>query len=355
MANYTPNGDQTKALSHLLIASGLDAAELSRFFNQLKQEIPANRFELINSRSLASVTTGTDVLFIQGNASIDLRTLPKAVTNDLNALIIQATGTVNLQLPANLVATVILGNENDKVTYTGSYAATIFSGAGNDNITSQHGNDRLNTGNGNDTINSGNGNDTVLAGTGADKVSTGNGHDRVSGGSGNDTINTGAGNDRLGAGSGQDNIDAGSGNDTVNAGDGNDKVYGNSGNDLILADNGNDWLESGSGNDTVYAGTGNDTIMAGSGNDSIFITNTRKALLRIDGGTGSDKLVLADRKAPVVLVESFGDNGVLISLADDTLLHVTQVEKFAIDFNHNNSISHNEVVSLVGLLQTDLF
>ncbi|NCT46278.1 MAG: calcium-binding protein, partial [Microcystis aeruginosa G11-09] len=67
------------------------------------------------------------------------------------------------------------------------------------------------------------------------------------------------------------------GNDTVSGGGGDDKVFGGEGNDVVNGDTGNDELNGGNGNDTLQ-GTNN-----GTGEQDY-----------LQGGTGSDRFILAD-------------------------------------------------------------
>ena len=86
-----------------------------------------------------------------------------------------------------------------------------------------------------------------------------------------DTFNGGATGDYFDAGAGNDTVDGGSGNDTLIGGQGADLLRGGDGNDQIDADNA----------DTVEGGAGDDMIRLGDA-----------PLTRVDGGTGTDLLVV---------------------------------------------------------------
>lgn len=80
----------------------------------------------------------------------------------------------------NVPVTVLSGSGDDQITTTPiSTAVVIFSGAGNDVITTGTGADSITAGDGNDSVSSGDGADTVLSDRGADTVRSGNGTDTV--------------------------------------------------------------------------------------------------------------------------------------------------------------------------------
>lgn len=370
MANYTPNNNDKTQLSNQLLASGLNQTELNKFITQLNGERIPVSYELVNANQLSRITPGTDVVFVEGGGTINLSNFPTTVVNDLNALIFNTNSAVNLRLPTLFGGTVVLGGGNDSVVNVGSRAVQITSGAGDDSVTTSNGSDTINAGEGNDVINAGNGSNMVRAGEGNNRVITGSGADTVTAGAGDDTISTGAGNDLISAGDGNNIIDAGTGNNTVitgtgkdtvttgtgndsiNSGAGDDSINSGSGNDSVNAGAGNDSINTGAGNDSVTAGAGNDTINTGAGNDAIVISNDiGNNIITLDGGLGLDKLFLSDLNAQVSSVQAVGRNGLVIGLTDHTTLHVSNVETFAVDFNHNGVIDGaSETVTLTGLL-----
>ena len=127
----------------------------------------------------------------------------------------------------------------------------------------------------------------------AEVLAGGNGTDFVLGGSAGDTISTGegslnfvasrAGDDNVTGGGGTDFISLGAGNDTVNSGDAQDFVTTSdmnfSNGTFTLLDN---------------ATAGNDTVNLGAGNDFIHVGGNLQATDRIDGGSGTDYLVIGE-------------------------------------------------------------
>jgi Ca2+-binding RTX toxin-like protein len=326
MANYTPTPNDRTQLSNLLANSGLNAAQIMNGLGA------GSTFEVLNSNQLGSISAGTDALFVTGGGTVNLRNLGPLAAIDLNLVVTQGNSSVDVQLPNLFRGAVVTGGGNDSISYAGVFGTRVATGAGNDTVRTGSGSDSVNAGSGEDSVNTGNGNDTVMAGSGNDTVDAGNGNDRVDAGEGNDSVNAGAGNDSVVAGAGNDTVDAGTGNDTVNGGAGNDSI------------------NAGAGNDSVIAGNGNDSVNAGTGNDRITVEGTSNNTVTIDGGLGIDRLQLSDLNARVVSVQSAGANGVTIQLSDNSTLHVTGVEQFAVDFNNNGSIGPGETVTLTGLL-----
>lgn len=190
---------------------------------------------------------------------------------------------------------------------------TILGRGGKDWIDAQVGNDNLNGGDGDDNLNGGDGNDTLNGGIGS--------QDRVAGGAGSDLLVVDylpniAGNpmapplflDRIvtatlggsysgffrvyNPSSGQVNrvefveierfqIEGSQGHDILEGTIAHDVINGRAGDDRIEALLGNDALNGGEGNDSLNGGEGNDTLNAGMGDFD-----------RVDGGTGSDLLVV---------------------------------------------------------------
>ena len=134
---------------------------------------------------------------------------------------------------------------------------------------------------------------------------------------GNDSIDGGAGNDYLDGGADTDTLTyasrlAGtnvsvtlSGANAVTAAvDGSEKdivlnfenVIGGAGNDTLGGDSNSNWLQGGAGNDSLFGGgVGNDTLWGGSGDDIIQIdrVSSSVALMKVDGGTGTDTVKFA--------------------------------------------------------------
>ncbi|MFM5950850.1 MAG: hypothetical protein ACKOPM_16735, partial [Novosphingobium sp.] len=83
--------------------------------------------------------------------------------------------------------------------------------------------------------------------------------------------------------------------------DGDDTISGAAGADLLFGGGGNDNIDGGTGNDTFRGGTGNDTLIGGGGVNAMFgdAGNDRFELgtsdsgSGVDGGIGTDRLVIA--------------------------------------------------------------
>ena len=238
-------------------------------------------------RLLSTVTLGSHgLLKVRGDAgAMNVIT----VTNDTDPTMIdvsvtgtKANGTPTAPLSqtftkANVLAVLIIGGAKaDTISVgqtNGAFAipTAIFSGPGNDTVTTGAESDTITASGGNDTVNSGEGNDIVRGGQGDDSITVDGGNDKVHGGSGNDVIT---------AGNGNDTITGGPGNDSVTAGNGSDLLFGGTGNDTVTAGNGNDTMWGGAGDDVITAGNGVDsfggilghnTLMGGTGHDTFIV------------------------------------------------------------------------------------
>ncbi|WP_194790361.1 peroxidase family protein [Pseudomonas sp. UFMG81] len=231
------------------------------------------------------------------------------------------------------LASYLLGNEVENLTYTGSdnftgngnaLANVITGGAGNDTLNGGAGDDRLVGGAGNDTYVIDAGNDTVVeaAGGGIDTVLTSLPSHTLAANVENLTY-TGAGN-FIGTGNDLNNIiTSGAGNDTLNGAGGDDTLNGNAGNDTLNGDNGNDQLFGGLGNDILNGGGNNDTLDGGAGDDALNGGNADDVLLgglgndNLDGGVGVDLLDGGDGNDTVL---GGGGNDTLLGGAGDDFL-----------------------------------
>ncbi|MBM3273241.1 hypothetical protein FJY94_08405, partial [Candidatus Kaiserbacteria bacterium] len=129
--------------------------------------------------------------------------------------------------------------------------------------------------------------------TQAEVLTGGSNTDFILGGSQGDTVSTGegvlnfvasrAGDDNVTGGGGADFISLGAGNDTVNAGSGQDFVTTS---DMNFSNGTFSLLDN--------ATAGDDTINLGDGNDFVHVGGNLQTTDRIDGGTGSDYLVIGD-------------------------------------------------------------
>ena len=153
---------------------------------------------------------------------------------------------------------------------------------------------------------------TVQGSSAVNVITTGSGDDSIDGGGGADIIDAGGGNDTVSYRSTEFSIDGGAGNNTlllravttvnlVNADqtmgdvvtvanfqnvDASQLVTGVS----ITGSSGVNVLTGGTGADTIDGNGGADIIAAGGGNNSVTYHGTEAS---IDGGTGSDTLVMA--------------------------------------------------------------
>lgn len=216
---------------------------------------------------------------------------------------------VNLTLAANIEDLVLLGSAN--LNGTGNTLAN--------DLTGKAGHNALSGGGGDDNIDGGAGSDTLSGGSGNDRLQNG---EVMRGGPGNDKYFVDATADQV-------SEDANAGNDTVETfvsftlpanveilllnnyritGTGNagnniiqDVTFGPSGNVLHGGD-GNDALSGGfDGNARLFGDAGNDTLSYGS------------LLVKIDGGTGTDRLNLnADQDLDLTAIANTRITGIEI-------------------------------------------
>lgn len=220
---------------------------------------------------------------------------------------------------------------------------TIDGGTGNDRILGEFGRDSLLGGDGNDTLDGGwdndvlrggNGSDSLLGDLGDDRLFGDAGADTLSGGNGRDTLSGGTENDLLKGGFDNDTLNGDAGNDTLRGEDGGDSMNGGDGADLIFTDEAgqllsdNDVARGGAGNDTIQSFTGADQLFGDAGND-VFVYNdllsnrmlTSQVL--IDGGTGTDTVVL---KGQVLPVANIGDDATPILRLWDAFTSIERID-----------------------------
>jgi Ca2+-binding RTX toxin-like protein len=126
--------------------------------------------------SEAIALDANNVLSYGGNTLYDFATVTKANYTH--------TGTGTL----DWVGSALAGNQVISANTSGTAAATITGGAGNDTLTGNLGANTITGGDGNDVISALAGNDTISGGAGNDALTAGDGADTVSGGAGNDTV-----------------------------------------------------------------------------------------------------------------------------------------------------------------------
>jgi Ca2+-binding RTX toxin-like protein len=151
----------------------------------------------------------------------------------------------------------------------------------------------------------------VTGSSSANAITTGSGNDTIDGGGGADAINAGAGNDTVAYYGSEVSIDGGTGSNTLvlraaatvdlSAADqtiGDSVTVANFTNvdasalavgATITGSAAANTIIGGAGNDTIDGGGGADIINAGGGDDTVVVRGTEAS---IDGGTGSDTLVL---------------------------------------------------------------
>ncbi|MFY0619120.1 MAG: hypothetical protein JXQ88_16715 [Shimia sp.] len=169
--------------------------------------------------------------------------------------------------------------------------------------------------------------DFILGASGDDWINGFDGDDSIKGQSGNDTLRGGNGDDTLKGGIGEDMLYGSDGNDVLEGGRHNDELHGGSGNDYLSGQHGNDTLYSGSGLDHLLGGAGNDTFylqsylndatnlfgvnMSGNGqlgtHQYIGLTGMRLFMAVVDGGDGTDQLLLTDDSEAYFLHDSLHD------------------------------------------------
>ncbi|MDX6650902.1 MAG: hypothetical protein QOJ97_2853 [Solirubrobacteraceae bacterium] len=219
----------------------------------------------------------------------------------------------------SLVADV--GDGNDKVTVAVGQgdapllAATLYGGAGNDELLGGSGDDALHGGPGDDRVAGGPGEDTLDGGFGVDTLEGGDAADVVdygdrtqpvslsvdgqaNDGETNEGDNIAGDVEKLIGGSGSDSL---SGASTQLGGPGNDRLtdgeslYGEGGNDTLVGDERSNLLEGGAGDDVLTGAGGNDRLCGDTIN--LFFWNAGYPVCsgtgadRLDGGDGDDFLV----------------------------------------------------------------
>lgn len=112
-------------------------------------------------------------------------------------------------------------------------------------------------------------------------------------------------------------------------------LNGTSANEQLIGGSGNDTLNANDGNDTLIGGAGNDTLNGGDGNDTLVFDVFDVLDTLIDGGTGSDTLVLLP-----------GIN-IYFSTLTNTLIKNIEIIDLGVDGNHNISgLSYQDVFDM---------
>ncbi len=218
----------------------------------------------------------------------------------------------------------ILGTDGDDVLLGSSGDDVILAGLGDDLVRAGDGEDRLDGGEGDDVLEGEGGDDLLAGGEGDDELAGGNGSDRLAGGAGDDTLDGGAGTDTadyaddmagvsvdLGAGvafgdaAGADtlvsieNVISGAGDDDLKGAAGDNRFVGGDGTDTLVLSGATGEIALDLAAGTVSAeGLGNDAFTGieafrlGEGDDRLVIAAAAVAVGPINGGAGTDTLVL---------------------------------------------------------------
>jgi Ca2+-binding RTX toxin-like protein len=229
----------------------------------------------------------------------------------------------------NFILKIDTGAGDDVVTtgifISGSTAARVLGGVGDDRFVSGSARDNFNGGSGTDTIDySGyvSGITVTLgflpsqAGTGADDILRS--IENIIGSNHGDSL-TGSSTANL--------IQGGGGDDHVRGLHGDDRLEGGRGDDYLFGDEGNDTLSGGNGADNLYGGLGNNHLDGGDGDDVLFGEGGNNVLIggagldHLYGGLGNDTFVLSatDGNDVVAEVEYAGTDTVEVARSAFTL------------------------------------
>lgn len=256
-------------------------------------------------------TTGNDTILVRQQDAQTIRLEDNGVVSQfadsaVNSIVINGLGGNDSLRARNFTSGGTTLRLLEPVTINGGVGNDTIEGAdGNDVLIGEAGNDSISGGAGNDLLDGGINADTLFGFTGNDTLNGGLGTDVLTGAQGIDTADYSARIEnlslRIGAGfaSGAvgelDNIEAdvenvlgGSGNDRIE-GNGLDNILtGNAGNDFIFGSAGIDVLNGNAGDDQLIGGSGDDDMFGGLGNDQLFGTSGADEL---SGESGNDILV----------------------------------------------------------------
>jgi uncharacterized repeat protein (TIGR01451 family) len=216
---------------------------------------------------------GSNVLLVTGTARNDVIIVEPNPKNRSQLRVLLNGKVIGTAAKADVSRIVAFGLEgNDKIIVNASLftPATLFGGAGNDQLFGARGSDALDGGAGNDKLFGLGGNDLLCGGDGNDFIFGGAGNDFAGGDAGNDQVFGEGGNDILLGNDGNDKLFGGTGNDGLIGGAGNDQLFGESGNDALSGGEGNDKLFGGAGRDILVGGLGNDFLTGDAGDDILI-------------------------------------------------------------------------------------
>ena len=270
---------------------------------------------------------------------------------DLDIGLVTSDDAISIDIAAHGLEYIFSGGGNDSISTSAALAIVADGGGGNDTLRGTAYNDFLSGGLGADSLTAGDGDDTIMSGEGADFVSAGAGNDLLSlttddfavgvdGGDGYDIAQvSGAGNLSINltnlnletflSADGDDFLETGSDESLV--------IGGGAGNDTIVAGAGNDWLRGGEGADSISAGAGDDYLFidsfdlaagvdGGDGFDIVFLTGDYGVSLdlaahnleRAIGSKGDDTIVSSSSEG-IIAEGGKGQDSIRGSIADDVL------------------------------------
>lgn len=323
-----------------------------------------------------TVSGGADVVLGGGGRDHLVVDYADAVTSVIGTMgSVTDGGTNSVTFGAVEDFTIFTGSGNDTVT-TGDGDNVLRTASGDDTITTGHGDSNINAGGGNNSIGVGDGQNTVVSGTGDDTVTTGHGGNTVNAGGGDNTVTTGDGADIVSSGRGDDTLATGAGGDRVQVRGGIDTLDAGVGLDLLQVDyahlltnvtgslsagsvadgysglvadiagnsvsftgiehfqittgRGNDDVRTGAGDDTLSGGQGTDFFHGGSGRDVLSGGYDADTLI---GGRGAD--VLTGGNAADTFRFNRLDSGVFASDRITDLQAVDIIDLSSIDANVN--------------------
>lgn len=184
--------------------------------------------------------------------------------------------------------------------------------------------------------------DDLLVGTDSnDHIDGEDGNDEIQGLAGNDRLDGGDGDDLLIGGDGNDQLDGDDGNDTLQGDAGNDNLDGGDGNDVLLGGAGNDKLEGKDGDDTLRGGPGRDNVRGGDGDD-LFIWKAGDGEDKLDGGRGTDSIVIttSDIEQQLVTIDTNRKGNIVINLdgSEGAELELKDIELFNLVYGQGGVI-----------------
>ncbi len=250
--------------------------------------------------------TGNDIFVSNGSGNtidggdgydtLDFTNSTSAITVDIGAGQATSAGSNAYDVIKNIEA--VRGTSlGDDMLVSGNTPTWLFAGAGNDTVVSGPGADTLDGGQDTDTL-------SYITSTAGVSVSlfTDATHTQLATGgfATGDVIQNfenviGSNHDDTLIGSTGNNVlDARGGNDSLDGGGGTDTFLGGAGNDSFTGDSHANYISGGAGNDTIDATSGGaDTVLGGTGNDVLKLDWSSLNLSNLDGGAGTDTVVLS--------------------------------------------------------------